>query len=206
MDAKFWDQRYGQEAYVYGTEPNEFYKNWVDPLDPGRALFAAEGEGRNAVYAAQLGWNILAIDQSEAGKRKAMELAKIKNVGIEYVVEDLGAIDLSERKFDLIVLIYAHLAELNRRSIHQKLLRSLNPGGHVILEAFSQQHLPYQVLNPTVGGPRELSYLYDEPEIVSDFSELTPIYRSTEIIELAEGPFHVGKGSVVRYVGKKELH
>ncbi len=205
MDAKFWDQRYGQKEYVYGTEPNEFYKSWIDRLMPGNALFAAEGEGRNAVYAAQLGWQVLAIDQSEGGKRKAIDLAQIKDVEIEYVVDDLGAIDLSETKFDLIVLIYAHLSELNRRAIHQKLMRSLNPGGHVILEAFSQQHPPYQVLNPTVGGPRELSYLYDESEIVSDFSALKPIHRSTEVIELAEGPFHLGKGSVVRFVGRKEI-
>lgn len=205
MDAKFWDQRYGQEEYVYGTEPNEFYKSWIDRLTPGNALFAAEGEGRNAVYAAQLGWHVLAIDQSEVGKKKAINLAALKQVEIEYVVGDLELIDLSERKFDLIVLVYAHLSDTNRRVVHQKLMRLLNPGGHVILEAFSQQHPPYQILNPTVGGPRELSYLYTEFEIVSDFSELKPVYRSTEVIELSEGPFHLGKGSVVRFVGKKEL-
>lgn len=205
MDAKFWDQRYGQEDYVYGTEPNEFYKTWIDRLALGHALFAAEGEGRNAVYAAQLGWHVLAIDQSEVGKKKAINLAALKQVEIEYVVGDLELIDLSERKFDLIVLVYAHLSDTNRRAVHQKLMRLLNPGGYIILEAFSQQHPPYQILNPTVGGPRELSYLYTEFEIVSDFSELKPIYRSTEVIELAEGPFHLGKGSVVRFVGKKEI-
>jgi SAM-dependent methyltransferase len=205
MDAKFWNQRYGQEDYVYGTEPNEFYKTWIDRLAPGHALFAAEGEGRNAVYAAQLGWHVLAIDQSEVGKKKAINLAALKQVEIEYVVGDLELIDLSERKFDLIVLVYAHLSDTNRRAVHQKLMRFLNPGGHVILEAFSQQHPPYQILNPKVGGPRELSYLYTESEIVSDFSELKPVYRSTEVIELSEGPFHAGKGSVVRFVGKKEF-
>ena len=205
MDAKFWDQRYSQKDYVYGTEPNEFYKSWIDRLTPGNALFAAEGEGRNAVYAAQLGWHVLAIDQSESGKKKAMDLAAARQVEIEYSVGDLGQIDLSERKFDLIVLVYAHLSDTNRRAVHQKLMRLLNPGGHVILEAFSQQHPPYQVLNPTVGGPRELSYLYEETEIVFDFSALKPIYRSTEVIELSEGPFHLGKGSVVRFVGKKEF-
>jgi SAM-dependent methyltransferase len=203
MDAQFWDQRYGQEEYVYGSTPNEFYKKWIDKLVPGKAFFPAEGEGRNAVYAAQLGWQVLAIDQSEMGKRKALDLALSKQVQIEYLVADLEAIDLSDRTFDLIVLIYAHLHDSIRRTIHQKLADRLNPGGHVILEAFSKQHPPYQLLNPAVGGPRELAYLYDEAEIVSDFSGLKPIYQATEEIELSEGAYHAGKGSVVRFVGKK---
>ncbi len=82
----FWNVRYSEEIYAYGTAPNVFFSSELKKLPPGKALFPAEGEGRNAVYAATCGWNVIAFDQSEAGKEKALQLAAKKGVEIDYAV------------------------------------------------------------------------------------------------------------------------
>ena len=79
---RMWDTRYGKDEYAYGTEPNQFLKEKLEDLEPGSILFPAEGEGRNAVYAAQLGWKVSAFDISEVGKQKALKLAGQKKVSI----------------------------------------------------------------------------------------------------------------------------
>src|SRR5680860_1842183 len=82
----FWNERYGIEEYVYGTEPNQFYKELLKKLSPGKILFPAEGEGRNAVFAAQNGWDVTAFDSSTEGKKKAEKLAAAKGVSVKYII------------------------------------------------------------------------------------------------------------------------
>jgi hypothetical protein len=65
----FWDQRYSQSDFVYGKKPNEYLKAKLVDLKPGRILFPAEGEGRNAIFAAKLGWDVFAFDSSIEGKK-----------------------------------------------------------------------------------------------------------------------------------------
>lgn len=77
-----WDKRYSSEEFAYGEEPNKYLKQQLDKLKVGTILFPAEGEGRNAVYAALLGWNVFAFDISKEGKKKALQLAKSNNVMI----------------------------------------------------------------------------------------------------------------------------
>jgi hypothetical protein len=101
----FWDERYAAKEYAYGTTPNLFFKEKIEKIEKrGLALFPAEGEGRNAVYAAQLGWKVEAFDISDSGQRKALALAKEKEVEIEYSVVSPGIPDLPKSKYDLIVL------------------------------------------------------------------------------------------------------
>jgi 2-polyprenyl-3-methyl-5-hydroxy-6-metoxy-1,4-benzoquinol methylase len=104
----FWNIRYNQKEYAYGTQANQFLKEQIKNLKPGKALFPAEGEGRNATYAAQLGWEVEAFDLSIEGKNKAENLAKHRNVLINYTVGDLENIHFEPNQFDLIVLIFAH--------------------------------------------------------------------------------------------------
>ena len=87
----FWNERYSSDEYVYGTEPNQFFKEQIQKINPsGRLLLPGEGEGRNAVFAAKLGWNVDAFDQSSVAKMKAETLAKLNNVKINYSNVDLG--------------------------------------------------------------------------------------------------------------------
>lgn len=82
--ADFWNEMYGTEEFRYGTTPNEFFKEKLDKMKPGSVLLPAEGEGRNAVYAATQGWDVTAFDISAQGKEKAVQLAKQHNVSINY--------------------------------------------------------------------------------------------------------------------------
>ena len=84
----FWNDRYSSKEYVYGTGPNQFYKEQLEKLAPGKILFPAEGEGRNAVYTAKKGWSVTAFDPSSEGRKKALLLAKKNKVQIEYQIEN----------------------------------------------------------------------------------------------------------------------
>ena len=195
---EFWNERYGTDIYAYGVEPNEFYKNLLTGLQPGRILFPAEGEGRNAVFAATLGWQVSAFDVSIEGKRKADLLASVNNVTIDYQVNSYENISFPENYFDCIVLIFAHIHPLKRTEYHRKLVSFLKPGGKLIMEGFSKKQI-----NKNSGGPRDIDMLYSVEELQSDFRSLSELeIQETETL-LNEGPFHQGTAAVIRVVGKK---
>lgn len=199
-----WDERYRQPGYAYGELPNVFFKQELDRLKPGTILLPAEGEGRNAVYAATRGWTVFAFDQSREGQRKALQLASRKGVTLNYQVST-GTLPYQPGQFDAVALIYAHFSDDIRSSLHQQLAGFVKPGGVIILEAFSKKHLPYVTQNPGVGGPKEVSLLLSLDEIQTDFSDFEPLQLSEEIIQLQEGHYHNGTGSVLRFVGRKKM-
>lgn len=200
----FWNIRYGQTEYAYGLQANEYLKTVLSGMpQKGKVLFAAEGEGRNAVFAAGLGFEVTAIDYSEAGKAKALQLAHQTQVAIDYQIADLNEIDLKEENFDILVLIFAHFPPLIRHGIHLKLQKALKKGGWVIIEGFSKNHLDVSKNNKYASGPRDIALLYTEKIIEDDFSGFQTIELSEEIVELDEGEFHQGKSSVIRYLGRK---
>ena len=135
----FWNARYGEEVYAYGTAPNVFFSSEFKKILPGKALFPAEGEGRNAVFAACCGWEVVAFDQSDAGRTKALQLAAAKGVEIDYIVTSVTDFDAKEETFDALVLVYAHFPEPVRKIFHQKLARMLKAGGYLVLEGFSTE-------------------------------------------------------------------
>ncbi|WP_083638968.1 class I SAM-dependent methyltransferase [Algoriphagus marinus] len=200
----FWDQRYSQEDFAYGKEPNEYLKSKLLDLPPGRILFPAEGEGRNAVFAAQLGWDVFAFDSSIEGKKKAEKLALENGVAIDYQVEDLEEADYPANYFDAIALSYTHFPEVKRRIFHQKLSAYLKNGGILILECFSKKHLDYQKENPNAGGPKDESMLFDLEELKEDFKGFDFLEAYETETELTEGLYHVGKVSVIRLFGVKK--
>lgn len=199
----FWNARYASKEYAYGKEPNVFFKQTLLKLKPGRILLPAEGEGRNAVFAASIGWEVHAYDFSEMAFEKAMALATEKKVKINYQIASLSEIEFPDKFFDAIGLIYVQFPDSIRKSNHQQLIKFLAPKGNVILEAFSKNHPYYQKQNPKVGGPKQPSQLYDIEGIKDDFCDISLKTIKEEIIELSEGSFHLGKTSVIRMQGKK---
>jgi SAM-dependent methyltransferase len=197
MNKEFWDNRYGAEEYAYGTKPNEYFKVYLEQLAPGRLLLPAEGEGRNAVYAAKLGWDVYAFDQSVEAKAKALRLADHNQVTINYEVTGIENFQPTTEGFDLIALIYVHMPPEIRTKFHQDLAKMLKPGGNIVLEAFNKK----QVSNPS-GGPKNDALLYDEPSLRNDFQGLSEISINNEEVVLDEGPFHKGKANVIRMLGK----
>jgi 2-polyprenyl-3-methyl-5-hydroxy-6-metoxy-1,4-benzoquinol methylase len=195
---EFWNNRYAEKDFAYGTEPNDFLKDELEKLPAGKILFVCEGEGRNAVFAAKQNWIVEAFDLSKEGKRKASLLAKQNNVSINYQIANASKIEYSENSFHVVVLIYAHFPETIRKSVHEKIIKWLKPGGIVVLEAFNPNQL-----NNTSGGPKDLTMLYTKEIMTDDFKNLMVQQISTETIELNEGKYHIGKADVIRFVGKK---
>ncbi len=189
---------------MYGTEPNRFFEQVINELPQvGTVLLAAEGEGRNAVFAAQKGWTVSAFDMSVEGQKKALQLAQDNEVEINYLVSTVKEIDLDRREFDALGLIYAHFPEEYRRMYHRKLAQAVKKGGKLILEGFSKAHKAMQEKNPNVGGPGQVSMLFDLAELKEDFKDFTFTLAEEQDVQLQEGKFHIGEAAVIRLVGTK---
>jgi SAM-dependent methyltransferase len=201
---KRWDERYSKEAFAYGEEPNDYLKEQIEKLPAGKILFPAEGEGRNAVFAATRGWKVSAFDISREGKKKALQLAAKNQVEIDYQVGILENLNYTNEQFDAIALIYAHFPAAIKSAYHKTLNAYLRKGGTLIFEAFSKNHLEYIARNEKVGGPKEIDMLFSVEEIRADFPDFDIIELAEKEIELNEGAFHSGTGSVIRFTGRKK--
>jgi SAM-dependent methyltransferase len=195
-----WDERYARQEYIYGTEPNKFLKEQLSLLKPGRILFPAEGEGRNAVFAASIGWETDAFDQSIEGQRKAIKLATHKGVSIDYYIQSLNDWNPEPDQYDCIALIFVHLPEGLRQQVHNAVIRSLKPGGTLLLEAFTLNQLPR-----TSGGPKTAELLFTRELIVSDFKELIFTEFAETQTTLNEGPLHQGLADVIQLTALKPI-
>jgi len=198
-----WNERYGQEEFAYGEEPNNYLKEQLAKLPVGSILFPAEGEGRNAVFAAKLGWQVSAFDISQEGKNKALKLAEKNQVSIDYQVGALDVLNFEPEQFDAIALIYAHFPANIKSIYHLKFDSLLKKNGTIIFESFSKKHLGYVTANEKVGGPKDIDSLFSIEEIKLDFPNYTFVELVEKDIELNEGLYHNGIGSVIRFVGQK---
>jgi hypothetical protein len=196
---EFWNERYAQEEFIYGTEPNEFLRQTLELLPIGKIILPCDGEGRNAVFAAKLGWEVNAFDYSPSAKEKAKALAKQQGVNPVFEVADILEKDFKEDSADVVALIYAHFPADLRKIAHLKAVKWLKLGGKLILEAFN----PMQMENSS-GGPKNIEMLYTEDMLREDFKDLK--IEKLEILEttLAEGEFHKGKADIIRVVAIKE--
>ena len=194
----FWNQRYSEAQYAYGTEPNAFLRRTLEQLKPGRLFLPGEGEGRNAVHAAVRGWEVHGVDFSEAGKQKALALAEEQDVAIQYDVADLTEYIPPAEHYDAAALIFVHIPVPLRHEVHASVARSLKSGGILILEAFSRKQLERDT-----GGPRKPEMLYELDDILSDFSGMEIIHQHAGTAAIHEGPYHTGAAEVIRLVLRK---
>jgi 2-polyprenyl-3-methyl-5-hydroxy-6-metoxy-1,4-benzoquinol methylase len=193
-----WNNRYSENEFMYGTEANEFLKEELAKISKGKILFLGEGEGRNAVFAATLGWKVDAVDYSEAGKGKADMLASKNNVTLNYTVADILEHPIQNESYDAVALIYIHVNEETKPILHKKVIDALKPKGKIIFEAFEKEQLKYNS-----GGPKDADLLYDLQSIAEDFIDFEYEKLSKEVVELKEGLLHQGEAVVVRFVGVK---
>lgn len=200
----FWNNRYKNSEFAYGKKPNDFFSKSIEELEPKSILMPADGEGRNGVFAAKLGWNVTATDLSNEGRNKALQLAQENSVSINYLVGDIQDLNFQKNSFDAIGLVYAHFAASKITSIHQILAQYLKPKGTIILEAYSKSHLKYREENPKVGGPNDLDMLFSIETIKNDFPNFEIQLLEEKEIQLQEGSFHNGIASVIRFIGIKK--
>lgn len=194
-----WNTRYQSKEFVYGKEPNAFFKEEIDRLTPGKILLPAEGEGRNAVYAAKKGWEVHCFDWSEEGKRKADQFAEMEGVKINYIVSEIADFDFKESEYDAVALVFVHLPEEEREELHKNVIKALKPGGKLIFTAYDKTQL-----GKSSGGPKQIELLYSLAQIVEDFIYLDFDIFAKETVELNEGTLHVGGADMIKFSGSKK--
>jgi len=195
----FWDERYSREEYIYGIHPNEFFKEKINGLGKGRVILPAEGEGRNAVYAASIGWQVDCYDPSREGKEKAQKLADINEVNINYNIADHESWEPEAGIYDLAALIYTHCDPTIRKKLHEKVITSLKTGGLVLYEAFRKEQLELDT-----GGPKNIDMLLSKPIFETEFEDLEIQYLEEVDVKLHEGQYHKGLARVIRMIAKKK--
>jgi cyclopropane fatty-acyl-phospholipid synthase-like methyltransferase len=192
-----WDQRYGRDEFAYGTEPNAFLAQNAKIL-AGPVLSLAEGEGRNAVFLASLGLEVLGVDGSEVGLAKAQKLAASRGLTIRTEVADLAAYEPPENFYGSVVSISAHLPSNNRKRLHRLVERCLKPGGIILLEAYTRAQLDRKT-----GGPKDPDMLMARVDLEKEFPNCDPILSQEIEREVVEGEFHTGLASVVQFIARK---
>lgn len=199
MDNTFWNSRYDEEGFAYGTSANVFLSSFADAFKSGdKVLVIGDGEGRNGVWLAAQGCSVVSVDSSKVGMEKAQKLAADKGVEINAICADLNDWDWPESAFDFVVIIYVHFPPDVRELLHHKVVAVLKSGGQLIMESFTPAQLNY-----TSGGPPVLEMLYTAEMIQSDFKLLEIQQLEECVTELNEGKYHCGQGAVVRLFAKK---
>jgi len=199
----FWNEKFETKEYIYGKKPNNYLTEKLKHLKPGKILFAAEGEGRNAVFAATQNWQVEAFDLSENAKNKALRFAQEKNVEINYQLQEFLEIPYQKNSFDAIALIYAHFEKDKKQAYFKRINQLLKEDAYIIFEGFGENHPEYQKIYPKIGGPKNADLLFSVEELKKAFKEYDFIEIQEEVVELNEGKKHIGKGSVVRMFAKK---
>ena len=194
-----WDERYQTPEYIFGDQPCQWLiMNQHRLPQSGQALALGDGEGRNGVFLAELGFEVTSVDLSEVGLSKARDLARKRGVTIQTVQADLENYEIEAENQDLIVSIYCHLPDAIRKLVHERAEVALKPGGLFILEAFHHSQLKYQS-----GDPKTTDLLYDLDALLGDFQTLQILEAFDGLCYLDEGARHSGIGHIVRLVLQK---
>jgi len=194
----YWDQRFATKEFVYGEQANDFLRQHAAGLAAGQALCLAEGEGRNAVFLAELGHQVCAQDISPIGLGKAKALAQRKGVNITTLCCDLAALDLKPNSLDLIAAIWMHVEPELRATVFEQSVEALRPGGHLLIEAYRPQQL-----NFSSGGPARKELLIDAAQLQQELAALEPLILQEIERTISEGNAHQGRSAVVQFFGRR---
>lgn len=196
----FWDQRFAEPGFKYGTEPNQFLRDCAPRLAPASTvLVPGDGEGRNGVWLAQQGHAVTSVDNSSVGLQKALALAAEKGVSLATALVDLSDWAPLPNSVDAVVLIYVHLPGSFRTRAHRALAQGLKPGGWMVIEAFHPQQLQHRS-----GGPQDVDMLVTPEQLTAEFEGmLKPAVAWQGEVTLAEGPGHQGLAHVTRWLGQR---
>lgn len=191
-----WDERYSEDGYAYGTEPNDFVREHAHRIPTGPVLCVAEGEGRNAVYLAGLGHAVTAVDASAVGMRKAAALARARGLSVNTVVADLADFTVEPGAWTGVVSVFAHVSPPLRVKLHRSLVSGLRPGGVLILEAYTPDQIGRGTGGPPVPGP-----MMTLEGLRTELAGLDLVIGREIVREVHEGRYHTGEAAVVQVVG-----
>lgn len=195
-----WNERYSGEEYHFGTEPNAFLVSQAARLKSGMCCLAvADGEGRNGVWLAEQGLNVLSVDNSPVAVEKARALAEMRGVKIDVELVDLAEWDWGSERFDIVAGIFIQFADpLVRIGQFANLRRCLKPGGLLLLQGYTPRQLEYRT-----GGPSQAENLYTELLLREAFSDMEILHLAEHDSEIQEGAGHSGMSALIDLVARK---
>jgi SAM-dependent methyltransferase len=195
-----WEARFAVPDYAFGKEPNYFLKS-CGPLLPrsGRALAVADGEGRNGVWLAEQGLDVVSIDFSPSAQKKARALAAERQVAVSFVQTDVHAWAYPQAAFDVVVEIFTQFSSPSERAVKWAgMRRALKSGGLLILQGYTPKQLEYGT-----GGPKLRENLYTYPMLEATFGDFRELRIVEEEREIYEGTSHGGMSAVINLTGRK---
>lgn len=196
----FWDQRFSQPGYLFGTEPNVFLASQVALLKPGmKALSLADGEGRNSIWMAQHGLVVDALELSGVAVEKAHKLAAERGVSVNLHRASVLEWDMGCESYDLIAAIFIQfLAPPQRALVFRRIAAALKPGGYLVLQGYTPRQIEYKT-----GGPPLVENLYTEELLRDSFADLEILHLCAHEAHVAEGTGHLGWSALIDMVGRK---
>lgn len=199
----FWDARYRELDLAYGDAPNDFLVSVADRLpESGRVVCLAEGQGRNAVWLAERGHRVLAVDQSMVGLARAQSLASGRGVLLDTEAADLADFDLGEGAWDAVVSIFAHTPGAVRRDLHRRVVAALKPGGVLVLEAYTPEQAARDTGGPSGDAARDVCMTADGLRDELDGLRFEILHETERAV--VEGAYHTGDAAVVQVLGWKD--
>ncbi|MBO6555571.1 MAG: class I SAM-dependent methyltransferase [Pseudomonadales bacterium] len=196
---KGWDERYSNDEYIFGKEPNDFLKSVAAQIpEGGKVLCLADGEGRNGVYLAGLGYQVTSVDQSPVGLNKANALAEERGVSIETVAADLTEWDLGTDCWHAVVSIFFHIPEAPRNQIYERVTNALKPDGLLILESYTPNQLKFRT-----GGPPTSELMMTKDIARSTFPALDFEFCEELERDVIEGTDHTGRAAIIQVIARR---
>ena len=198
-----WQGRYSGPGYAFGKEPNYFLKSCMQLLPrSGRVLAVADGEGRNGVWLAEQGLDVLSIDFSPLAQAKARALAVEKGVSVNFELADVHKWNYPEAAFDAVVEIFTQFSSQDERRLKWAgMRRTLKPGGLLIIQGYTPKQLQYGT-----GGPKQIENLYTRAMLEEAFSDFCDLLIVEEEREMHEGTSHVGMSALINLTARKPTH
>ena len=198
-DLDRWNARFDTADYVFGKAPNAFLARQAAGLAPGRALCVADGEGRNGVWLAERGWEVLSLDFSPVAQQKAAALAARRGVALRLEQGDVHGWSYPEAAFDLVADIFSQFSAPQERARKwQGMRRALRPGGHLIVQGYTPAQLRHRT-----GGPSQVENLYTPDMLRGAFADLRILHLEEREEDLHEGAGHSGLSAVIGMVAVK---
>lgn len=195
-----WENRYRVPGYAFGTEPNYFLASCKALLPrSGKALAVADGEGRNGIWLAEQGLDVLSIDFSPTAQEKARALAKQRGVSLTIAPADVHAWDYPDAAFDVVVEIFTQFSSPAERAKKWAGMRkALKPGGLLIIQGYTPKQLQYGT-----GGPKQVENLYTRATLEAAFGDLRDVTIVEEELEIHEGTSHGGMSAVINLTARR---
>ena len=198
--AQTWNRRYDSPEFLFGTAPNEWLREQAHLLPPrGRVLCVADGEGRNSVWLGRQGFQVDAFDVADLAVDKARAFAQREGVSVNFAVADCDGFAWPEAAYDGVAAIFVQFADPPMRArLFERIVRSLKPGGVLILQGYTPKQLEYRT-----GGPPILSHLYTSDLLLAGFADLSIIELREYEAEIHEGQGHSGRSALVGLVARR---